>query len=329
MGQMMSSLGQFAEARRLFNKSLVVQRELGRLFGIGWNLSNLSWLAYHEGDFAEAKAHWNALLSLQTAAKQEALTSLLGPALYNSGWAAWALGDYADASDFFQKALEFCEVQSIQERMSGVLCGLGLVALTQGKLDEDRQHLTNALQIAQDIGDPVSLAVCNREFGRLESVNGNYVQARNYLEVALAHYRSSITQAGSLSNRDINESLAISLVILSDVDRAEGDFASASRNLIEALHTAQIMHSVSYTLMVLAGIAELLSAQEQFERAVELAVLVRENPKAFAVDKERSARLLNALKDLLLPTAFNAALERGEICDLDTTVRELLATTGG
>jgi serine/threonine protein kinase len=74
----------------------------------------------------------------------------------------------------------------------------------------------------------------------------------------------------------------------------------------------------------LVELAALMEAESQLERAVELATLVQQHRKAYAVDKERAGRLLESLRAQLSPEAFAAAVERGKLLEIESAVQAFL-----
>jgi hypothetical protein len=94
--------------------------------------------------------------------------------------------------------------------------------------------------------------------------------------------------------------------------------------LREALKTTWIIPGIPQALIALAGIADLLAAQAKYEDAIELAAFVSANPKAYATDRQRTARLLDQLKDKLPADTLAAAVERAKVLELDAVVKQLL-----
>ena len=86
---------------------------------------------------------------------------------------------------------------------------------------------------------------------------------------------------------------------------------------------------ISLALLTLVGIATLLTAEGEKERALELLALVLHHPVSWQWTKNRAAPLVAELEAELSPEVVAAAQARGQARDLEATVAELLADLGG
>jgi hypothetical protein len=80
---------------------------------------------------------------------------------------------------------------------------------------------------------------------------------------------------------------------------------------------------------ILIGVAGLLAAEGDKERALEFLALVLRHPTSWQWMKDRTAPLAAELEAELSPDAAAAARARGRARDLDATVTELIVELGG
>jgi tetratricopeptide (TPR) repeat protein len=89
--------------------------------------------------------------------------------------------------------------------------------------------------------------------------------------------------------------IAITLAYLADATLLSGDKSEAQKNYIEALHTANRIHSIPLTLMALAGLAQLESRSHP-ELAVDWLNLIIAHPAAMQETRDRACRILSKMK---------------------------------
>ncbi|MBI5667652.1 MAG: tetratricopeptide repeat protein [Chloroflexi bacterium] len=310
LGTIAMDRGQFAQARQYFEECRTIDHEQGVIPGLLVVLGNLAQSAFLQGDFTSARLY---------AQQAQTLSEQADPHCYLLGWIAWAEGEYDQAVAFFN-ILDKSIDESDNWRYAPAV---SQIALIQGRMQEARQRLEASLPLAEDRGDSLVAVQCRIEMGKLAYVEGDYTRARECLQTALSFLQSSRAQA-VLFEADEKTTTLDALVALADVERAAKDYERAHQHLLDALHITDIFPAVPLMLAILAAMADLLDAQSQPERATELAAFIRDNPKAFAVDRTRAAALLDVLREQMPPESFTAACERGRALDLETVVRRSL-----
>jgi tetratricopeptide (TPR) repeat protein len=165
-----------------------------------------------------------------------------------------------------------------------------------------RPELEEALGIGKEMGDPRTIATALRNLGLLENINGNYAQARTFLEQSLEIWRDmgAAGKTGStwtmifLGDAALNHSdrewarslyqetveiltelgdlnfLAYSARRLAQLYWQEGHYAEATARLEESLNLNQKVADPRGTIACLAGFAAVAVARGQFERAARL-----------------------------------------------------------
>jgi hypothetical protein len=98
-------------------------------------------------------------------------------------------------------------------------------------------------------------------------------------------------------------------------------FSDESRAIV----TQEALKIKLYVLNAIYGMAELVAAGDQLQRAVELAALVHHHPGTTPQFKSYAGDLLAELEATLPSDTYAEAIARGAALDLDTVVANLLA----
>jgi len=177
----------YAEARRMLEKSLVLRRGLGNPIDIAATLSTLSWVRLHEGDAMEARACEEEALALF-----RELGDRDGEAigLQHLGEIDLELADHDGARRHIEESLAIArtimhrELESECERMSGE------VAMEEGDLPTARAKFTRALDVSSGVGDKRGEATALWLLGKTDVVQGHLDSARMRLRGALLVFRA-------------------------------------------------------------------------------------------------------------------------------------------
>ena len=180
------------------------------------------------------------------------------------------------------------------------------------------------MRLVPTLQHAMTLEMCRLRMGQLAYEEGDYAQARGFLDASLTYFKSGASLQTMQETWEKGQ-IAEAVTILGDVERAEGHHEAAWRNLHEALSIVMPMPQLQPELLtVLAGTADLLAAQSKYEQAAELAAFVRDNPKAYAVDRTRAARLLDKLCAEMPTDTFAEYVERGQSLELEAVAAGLL-----
>jgi tetratricopeptide (TPR) repeat protein len=229
------------------------------------------------------------------------------------------LGEYGEAEQLYRESLARNREVGDQR---GIAEALSSLALAGGGLQEFEQAIRMWLE---------SLAIF-REIGNLygvEDVLGDLAEFANYQrEYAEA---TELAQECLTICRKIDErsGIAWALRVLGDAACGLGDLPGAKRYHHQALQVAATIRQPFYMPRHLVGIAALLAAEGEKERALELLALFSHHPITWHWMKHyRAAPLIAELEAELPPDVASAAWERGRARDLDATVAELLDELG-
>jgi tetratricopeptide (TPR) repeat protein len=207
-----------------------------------------------------------------------------------------------------------------------------------------RPKLEEALSIAKELGDQWNIATAFRNLGLLESIEGNYVQARSLFEQSLEIWREmgyegktgrswSLIYLGdvALIQEDVERArslyqesiaflrelgdmnfLAYSVRRLGQLAWREGDYEKAMALFRESLIKNQAVGDPRGAIACLAGFAAIGLAQGKYERAAQIMATVETQLtligiRLLPVDKmeyERNLAILRAKLDEKTLTKF-------------------------
>lgn len=314
--------GQYIRAREHRAQEVALRREFGSAANLVWSLLGLAFIDILSGDFERA---FVAQREAQALAEKIDNLQWLHNSLRNQGWLNWAMGNYDAAAADYSRQLGIAEaLDSTLDVAIGHLF-LAMAAVSRKQFDLARAHLEADLQATEALGDKTLLAFLRSLWGWMDYEERRYSDARRHLEQAAAYFQDEASWQLSyhIPIWFLKEFSIRSLVLLSSINREDGDYAAARRCLRQALQVRTF--SPPQKLCALAGVADFLEGDSPPERAAELAALVRDHPAAYADTKENMARLLDALRSRLPPAAFAAAVERGHALDIDAEIAAFLA----
>lgn len=239
----------------------------------------------------------------------------IAQSLEGLGNIAYQKGDYPEARRFYQESLSPARAAGYQLKIGDLNRSLGDVALLMGEYEKAKAHHQEALDIRRGHGLQPLIINSIYDLGNVAFFMGEYENAKErYLE-ALARLQSLDNQIfvgfvfGSLGNV---------AVVMDDYQEARGKYHAALKIGLEVECERLCLH-------VLAGLAALLEATGEAERAVELAALAVSHPQCDPIPREGAKKHLDELEDKLPPQVFAATQERGMAVDLEATAREYLA----
>ena len=103
-----------------------------------------------------------------------------------------------------------------------------------------------------------------------------------------------------------------------------GDHETANHHFYRALEIANDIQYMPVMFLTLIGIAELLIADGQQARAIEMLTMIRQHEQCGHEARERVNQILNHMPADLHPETGQDASERGNALCLDEVIQELL-----
>ena len=249
-------LGDYPEARRLYNKSLKIWQDLGERSGEAGTLFAMGSLADASGDYPEARRLYNESLKIF-----QDLGERSGEArtLFALGSLADASGDYQEASRLYNESLKIS--QDLEDRIdeAWTLRHLGILAQASGDYPEARRLYNESLKIFQDLRDGSGEARTLHNLGSLAEASGDYMEARRL-------YNESLRISQDLGERSGE---ARTLHSLGSLAEASGDYSEARRLYNESLKISQDLGERSGEALSLAKLALLEEEQNDIKAAID------------------------------------------------------------
>jgi tetratricopeptide (TPR) repeat protein len=214
MARLHESLGDYNQARRLYEESLHIAEELGDRAGVARVLHNLGVLAQQQGDYGRAWQFYEESLRIS-----EELGDRAGVArvLHNLGVLAQQQGDYGRAWQFYEESLRIEEELGDRAGVAQTLHNLGVLAQDTGEYSRARHLYQESLRIAEELGDRAGVATTLHQLGMLAQDTGDYGQARQF-------YQESLRIKEELGNR---AGVAITTAQLALLEEAEENLERA------------------------------------------------------------------------------------------------------
>jgi predicted ATPase/DNA-binding NarL/FixJ family response regulator len=172
--------GDYAAARALFEAGLALRRELDDRPGALGALSGLGAAAMQSGDDVTAEACFQEAL-----ATQEALDDKLGQAesLNSLANLAHARGDLSTARALYERSAALN--RAVGYRSDVVMHNLGVLAQAQGDLAGARRHFEDSVAIKRALGDPPGLALSLAKLGEVVASMGDLAASHRLLSESL------------------------------------------------------------------------------------------------------------------------------------------------
>jgi tetratricopeptide (TPR) repeat protein len=353
MGQVAYILGTRAEAKRWFERSMVLYRSVGDESGMADALEHLGDTALGSSDFLESERCYeqslavrqalgdrrgmaDALLGLSDAAAHsgqpeegQRLARKAVAILRETGGRAdvayslvhWAsrlavLGKFADACSPLEETAGIYDDLGLRLDYAVAQSLLGWMKTNLGSYDEARALYETALTAFREVNDRHGVGMSFLSLGQIASAHADLVEARQRLEESAAIFR----EVGQ------REHGALALVALARVSIGLGQPDRAREDLCRALQIAAHVRAFAPAIFGVATSALLLLPQDEVERAVELCALASRYPyfgnSCFWEDVV--AKHIAVVAAILPSEVVTAARERGRARDLWGTAEELL-----
>jgi len=152
VGDIARDLGEVAKNRTYSEQSLVLLREVGIQWAIGFALNNLALAAYHEGDLTNALDLVNESVSLVRSLKAD---GSLAEVLITLGQILRARGEGAAAYTALREALQFAWAVGPRLMVAAALEGVASVVATQGHAELAAGLLAAASALRTQMSTPV------------------------------------------------------------------------------------------------------------------------------------------------------------------------------
>jgi predicted ATPase/class 3 adenylate cyclase/Tfp pilus assembly protein PilF len=286
-GVLAEQQGDYQAARRLFQQSLALRRELGDKRGVAASLNNLANIAHEEGDLLTSRSLHEESLALK---RELGDKRGMGYSLHNMGNVAHRQGDYEAARRMYQESLDLRRELGDKWGVSASLNGVAVALQALGDYETASTLYRKSLALKRELGDKLGIAMSLTNQGTLSQTQGDYETARSLYQESLALKREIGERRG----------IAYALDGLGNVAIEQGDYQAARLLHAESLAIRRALGDkvgIAASLAGLAGVAAGMAANEATEE-------LRRN---FAW---RAARLLGAVDTQL--QAIGGLLDSGD-----------------
>lgn len=222
--------GELEVARKFFERSMVLRREMGDQVAVSASLNNLGAVAVSQADYAAAAAlHQEALDIRRELDDKWGVASSLS----NLGSLYIMTGEYDKALGYQEQALQI-------RRDLGDTWGLAISLTNLGGLEVYRHNLERAvelheesLKLRQELGDKAGIAISLNNLGRAVLIQGNIDRAKSLLESSAVLRIALSDEAGMV---DTLEGLS-GVALAEHLPRRAGRILGAVESLREATGT--------------------------------------------------------------------------------------------
>lgn len=192
--------GDFAEAEAHFTKSLAIEEGLGSQAGRANALNDLGNVANMRGDLEQARRRYEQSMAIQLAQKDDRGVAV---ARFNLGTVALARGEEEEAIALYAESLRGFQAADNVRESAFPLFGLAQAHVAIDDPAAARHFAEECLRIRREVGDQKGEGDARRILGWLEVEAGNNAAARE-------HLAASLNRALELRDtRGISEALAI------------------------------------------------------------------------------------------------------------------------
>jgi len=202
LGNLAYLTGEFDEARKLYEHSLKISEDLGDKRCVSRSLQQLGILAQDFGDYDEARKLYEQSLEIMNELDDE---SGVSGSLHQLGMLAQDIGDYDEARDLYELSLGIKEDLGNKSGMSSSLHQLGMLAQYTGDYDEARRLYQQSMNISQDLGDKRSMALSLAQSALIEVQQGNVRAALDLITQAEAIFKQIDAKNYAQRTRDLLE----------------------------------------------------------------------------------------------------------------------------
>ncbi|MGH2549599.1 MAG: helix-turn-helix transcriptional regulator, partial [Thermomicrobiales bacterium] len=221
LGNMALDQGDLADAKSMYERSLVLSSESGNSTSIASANNGLGLVAYYQANYRDARRHHEIALEI----RRETTDRVgLGNSLNNLAITWNAEGDYERAITYAREGMQVRRENGDTGAVGYSLFALADIAFNQGKIAEAHQLLNQSLDVFKQVGDQLGIAYISSTQAILFHEQHEDLRAIGLLNDALQIRRGLGDRRGSI---ECLENIAGVLSSLGKIDRAITLFAVA------------------------------------------------------------------------------------------------------
>ena len=190
-------IGEYEKAREYLEKSIAIQVEIGNRSGAASCYTNLGDMYQSVGEYKKAREYLEKSLAIQTEIGNR---SGEASAYTNLGAVYSSIGEYKKAREYMEKSLAIQTEIGDRRGEAKSYTNLGLVYRSVGEPKKAREYLEKSLAIETEIGDRRGEAKSYTNLGMMYQSVSERKKAREYLEKSLAILTEIGDRPGELSS---------------------------------------------------------------------------------------------------------------------------------
>lgn len=311
LGEVHSDMGDHAEARIHYERSLESTRLCGDLAVMTSALNGLTHGFGFQGDYGEAQRRGEEGLVL---ARRGANDPSIARSLRELAAIARYKSELPKAKSLLEESISISRRNDDSAGLAHSLRLLGIVFHDQGSPREAKTHYEEAIKVCSLIGDRRAMAYALNCLGSVLAELKSYKEAESALQQAIAICGDIGDKAGPAHFLDS----------LAALEESMGQDEQAREHCIKALSICQELKLMGSVFANLALLARLQAKAGDARRAFELAGLILDHPSSTHVSKERAEAVLKEFRSKLGEDAAQEALSRGKTFTLEDVVRQEL-----
>jgi tetratricopeptide (TPR) repeat protein len=252
------NLGEWARARKAFEQSILLSRNLGDAIGELRAINGLANLLRRNADNLDSAEE-----VFHSALQSDSLDSSGRLALLNGrGLILYEKGDLGQAQGCFEEVLDLAKQSGDQELIASVYHNLGSIAWTRGRLQESRELLQKAVDLQQATQDLHGEAETLNSLGLLEEGLGGWEKAIETYRLAL----EKMEQAGDVYGQ------SQVLVNLGNVYSLRQENDRAFSCLEQAYEIAKELGNPRLQGQALTALGDMYRSKGELEKAAEFLI---------------------------------------------------------
>ena len=299
------------ETKALYQKAIAIFEDVGEERGIAEILYRLGMVATQLGDYLEAQQLFqDSLTKSRKLGRQETIMFCLA----ELGYIQWALGDYQKAEELGRESLILSDKIGYPSYSATNLRYLARIAVNKRDCQTAKKHLQDSILIYEEIGLRGMKAEALSELAHVAVIEQNFASAGQLAQESINLCEERGHQRGMVEP----------LTVLGEVALGLDDFKKAGAYFRKALQKAVEVWVPPYGLHALVGMAYLLAAVGEKERALELATFTIQDPASWQWSKDSIAPLIAELETELPPNIVAAAQIWGKEKKLEEVIKGLM-----
>ncbi len=309
LSDVLFQLSNYDDALRHGEQSLASYRELKHGHGTAKALSHLGQIYTQQGDYVKAIELGEESLRISSALDDDAPTTI--KTITRLGVTHFSLGDYDDASRFFQQGLELSRENHERRWVANALLNLGTVYSVKGDIEQARAYYEECLEIVRKIGDLRLQAYTLNNMGYDEMLAEAFDRAQMLFEQAL----------GVLKRLGNIYEVANTYANMGQTAEKQEKIDTAREYYMESISQAKSINAYPVILESLIGIARIHADRET---AAAYTILILNHEASAGEVKEMAQELQAQLKEELPEDRYAQAEQVASETDLDSLVNALI-----